>query len=241
MANYNTTYSLEDITSAVRLVLSENESIDTILTVELDSITPENEDVVEKMILPAIDKVHGIAPQAMIANAAISLDDLALSDLDEADISTTDDYCNKLLLPKNFLRLSYCKLPEWRVPVYSLTDSSTEEYQQAQSPYSYMRPKERCPMVSLVISRNQESSLWFPYVLETYPRTSDPGDVDCTIVLKAEVSSSSVIISNACYDAVIYMIASLYYTSINEKERATMMQKRCYELLNLTTDNGSDN
>lgn len=216
-------YGIATIKEEVRKVLSENEQIETLLDIESDTITPENDALIESLICPAVNEVHSIAPQGMISDAA---KEVTVS----AEEAGSDGYCTRLNVTNmGFLRLVTFKAPAWRVPVYSLTDSASEEYQQARSPFSYMRRKERDPMVSVVLDGGG-------MYVEAYPRHMD-GDAVMRYVKQAETINEGgerkVCIASLCHNAVLYKIASLYYTTINEKERATQMDNRCLEMLNL--------
>ncbi len=70
-------------------------------------------------------------------------------------------------------------------------------------------------------------------MIECYPK--DEEDVPAVrYVPMAKVVAGNVSIAARCYDAVLYMIANLYYQSVNEVERAKVMAMECAELLGVT-------
>lgn len=219
------TYSIDTIKRDARVILGENENITPLLTEQSgesfdDWLSSERDTIIGDLICKAIDRVHTFASSDMVRDAAVS----------PSSGTTQDTYCTRYKLGQSysggeFLRLCSVKLPKWRVAVHTLTAANSEEYTQAQSPIAIMRPNERHPIVSLA----EKNGL----ALECYPGDSTATGTSCLVVNKAVVSSSSVQCSQDCYNAMLYALAALYYTSIDERERAETMEKEMEKMLGL--------
>lgn len=213
-------FSIDTIKADVRNVLAENEDIQSLLAddgILDDQLVAERDTLIESLICKAVDRVHVAAPYNFVRGVEV-LNTNSWNDLDE--------YSKRINLPNDFLRLGFVRLGNWRVPVYTAIDADKEEYTQARSPFSIMRPNPRHPLVAIV---KTEDGL----TLEAYPKCKD-GTNSCYYVQKSKISDESkeVSIADDCYYAAIYMIANLYYVSINEPDKAKAMAEEVAEILN---------
>ncbi len=219
------TYSIDTIKRDARIILGENENITPLLTEQSgesfdDWLASERDTIIGDLICKAVDRVHTLATADMVRDAATN----------PTSGTTQDAYCTRFKLGQSysggdFLRLCLVKLPKWRAAVRTLTATDSEEYAQAQSPIAIMRPNERHPMVTLVEKNGR--------ALECYPGDTTGTGTSCLVVNKAVVSNGNVKCSKDCYDAMLYALAALYYTSIDERERAETMEKEMEKMLGL--------
>lgn len=211
-------YDITTILKDVRVILGENENIDNLLEdigVNDDQLATERDTLLTSLVCKAIDRVHLTAPLEMVSDAAESI--------------TTTLTGNKASLDNTFLRLYAVKMKSWDIPVSTAIGIDDEEYLKYHSRFG-VKPSAKHPAAAIVPSSTG-------LVLEPFPCTT--GDtyeyVKVIKMAQEDTSSKKVKIATACYNAVLYMIANLYYVSIDETQKAKAMANEVAEMLGLNT------
>lgn len=213
--------------------MGENENIENLLSDEGvldDQLSTERDEMIESLITKAVDRVHKIAPLQMVRDAAYP---------QYSPFESNDEYCKKMSMPAEFLRLVSVKLWNWRKAVSGaeVITPEAEEYVQLRSPIKAMRTTERDPFV--VLTNDSE----YEFSIEAYPKPEkedeEKQDV-VSMIIKSIIADDVVNVSVPCYNAVLYMIAYLYYLSISDTEKAAAMQKEVEGILEIK-DNNSQN
>lgn len=212
-------YSIDNILKDVRVILGENEDIGNLLEdsgINDDQLATERDTLLTSLVCKAIDRVHLTAPLEMVSDASVDMNPLP-------SVVGTNMF---VTLPKEFLRLYAVKMKSWDVPVSTAIGIDDDEYLKYHSRFG-VKPSAKHPSVAIVPSKNGLS-------LEPYPSESTVYDY-AKIIKMASVASNKVGIAKACYDAVLYMIANLYYVSIDETQKAKAMANEVAEILGLNT------
>ena len=223
MANY----SISEIKRDVRIVLGENEEIQSLLT-ESDDNAIENNDIIGSMILHAIDKVNSIAPLELLTDIIqpMETDDAVIVD-------KYGGYGKMELDARDFLRFVSFQEEDWDVPVYEITDHKGDDYLMLHSRFEGVRASVERPAVAILERKDK-------FVLEFYPgKVNEPlyGLYIPSVYSKDFDFSGDVAVAERTYKAVIYLIANMYLISIKEGDFASMMSSECIDLLGLPSNN----
>lgn len=241
---------INEIVRRVRIILYRNEEHDDMPDIEgmADIDNLKADELIRSLVAPAIDKVFKIAPAWMLGAAVVEPAGEAVGTGadggDDAQPSTAavrwdndaDPYASVAVLDASVLRLISVKLPGWLLPVMNFTSFDDALYAQYRSEYAGIRPTRRFPAVA-VGPDFAGSGLR----VEAYPKMvvgSGTGTPYVKMVKKPEFDSvddeSDVSIDSRCLDSVLYMIASLWYVSTGDKERAEMMEDEAMNMVNVT-------
>lgn len=234
----------EDILRDVRVVIGENENIQPLIEMQ-DDMALERDTLLKTLIAPAIDKVHKLANGKMLRGVT--------EEITELSWNTNDQYCAFCNIPKDVLFVSYVKAPMWDRAVVDFIEGYTQEYDLCRDSHAGLRPTNHFPAAAI---EPADDGGWR---LEVYPKTFDvsgsageplntgvkpaadaAGTGAAPVVRgvkkakagKDKEDKETWAIADECYWATIYNIASLYYLSINEAQRAEDMAKEAAEHLN---------
>lgn len=214
-------YPVEEIKKAVRVILTEDENVEKLIEIGLspesdDTMALENDTLIERLIPIAVDRVHCLAPLWMVRDAAESF-------ADGFDASEGTEKYSVLSAPKDFLLLVSLKLNRWDRPVTDLVSEDSNMYGILKSKWGVGASAER-PAAAITAFDNDRR-------IEAYP--AGEGVERALYVAQSKIKDGKVLIADNCKDAVAYMTANLYYTSINESDRAAMMAGEVREILGL--------
>lgn len=216
-------YYIEKIKHDVRVILGENENIVPFLSVEAgdtedaSNVANERDILIGSLVLTAVNNVHSVAPKEMLSDVTDVLHQ-------HNDFTGFGGY-SRIDLPNDFLRFIKLIDDGWDIPVSETTAIESEEYMQLHSRFEGIRASKERPVVAIF-------SDGYKMRAEAYPALINPKLQYIAKMSKDE--SGNIRIARLCYDAVLYLIASDYYTSIKEYEAAGKMEQQCKALLGLT-------
>jgi len=255
------TIDYEDIKKQVRIILDENEDVSPLLSAtdgieDYDAL--QTDKITESMILQAVDRVHRIAPIDMIMDAA----EIAHVDW------TLYNLVQRCKLPDDYLRLVSVRLMNWDVTVNEFCEDGSAEYLTMFGRFAAIRPTALRPKVGLSFIANSVyivaapvrteklkvsmNDSWKDDLIEKglltdtdnrWPSAEKPAipenQLDMGVVWYIKKAEEGGKIARLCEQAVLYMIANLYYTTINESQRAIMMAQEVADLLGLKVNNNN--
>jgi len=209
----------------VKVILDENEHVFGTLDVEGNISDPDQlqtDTIIARLIDTAIDAVNQVAPLGMLSDIAVQAKELEWVDFNA--------YCSRAEMPSDFLRIAYLKLKDWRRGTTEFLDEDDELYAEFFAEQAGVRPTRIWPAAAIVTS-DTESHL----DVVGCPRSSGEG-VKMRYIRKSEENDGDYTIASQCYWATIYMIAKLYYVTLGEKERASMMEEEVAQRLGLKAE-----
>lgn len=198
-------YDLEEIKRDVRIAIDANDVSRNMM--DVDTLTTD--EIILSKIEEAVNKVHLSAPLYMIEpgnNFAESLHWVS----GETGIGE-----GWTILPDDFLRFMVFKMSDWEVPVYAAILPDNPVYLQQKSRFKGIKgnpQKPVCAIVTRPIGR----------VLEFYScRGGEDVTVEMAVYLPvSKIHDGGIDICERCYKSVIYMIAALTASSMNERTDA---------------------
>lgn len=242
--------TIESIKRDVMTILYRNEEHHELVGVDgmesFDNLKAE--ELVSKLIVPAMNRVYMFAPMGMLGGAlSVSTSGAGTSgEGDDADLvdvrwdGEEDEYALVGHLSDSILRVMTVKLDGWARPVSSFITTDDDLYDQCRSPFEGIRPNIYYPTVVLGLDLMNGGSR-----IEAYPKSGvkEDGTVNARLVyvkrfdasdVKTDDSGNSVLeVAGACYDSLLYTIAELWYTSLGDKARADMMAAEAAQMLNI--------
>ena len=230
-------YQVNKILQDVRVCLDRNQT-DTALISDGDEETLLLDDIIRSKIVEAVDTVHATAPYWTLEqghNINVDVEDEDDSDAD-GDTDEVVAYapgihwapleCGWILLPEDFLRLVVFQMSDWERPVYDVITPDSPEYKKQRSRVKALRGTSQRPVCALVVRPEGKA-------LEFYSCKSNEATVDKAVYIPhaAIDEYGGVDISERCYAAVVYTVASLTLMSMNEPERANIMMEKANSYL----------
>lgn len=226
-------YEIENIKKAIRVILDENEDTNALFNLSdpdmsaADPDTLQTDVITEAMIVRAVDLVNMVAPISMLSDVMKLLSD------DAANLFLSDDYCSRIALPVNTLRLTSAKADSWSKPVTEFLQEEDDEYLQLRSKFAGVRASIEMPKAAVTINTENGGLM-----LEAYPVIPTGKKLYVRYITKAAIANGKVDnIDIKCYDAILYMTANLYYTTLDETKRAEAMEQQVYKMLGLPITN----
>lgn len=132
------TIKVSDILKQVRITLDQNQEETGILS-NVDEDTLKLDEVIGQKYLQAAKQVLLDGP----------LDWIDVTTSPQLVPSTQEDGTAEITLPADFLRLSYAKASDWKIPVRNAVFDTDVEYMAAQSAFPGIRPNCTRPMVAI--------------------------------------------------------------------------------------------
>jgi hypothetical protein len=179
-------------------------------------------DIITSKILDGIIAVESVAPIRLL-DSSESLTGYTInwaSDL---------EYSGYVILPENFMRLISFKMSDWLRPVTQAINETDDLYLAQRADVKGVRGNYQKPVCAIVQSN-------YGPILEFYSCKSQTASIQSAVVRNYPTidSEGGVDISAKCYQAVIYYIAGLVFSTYNDTERAnTMYQLSKAELENV--------
>lgn len=218
-------YQAEKIAEDVRVALAENKRDDVLLEEE-DTDTLLQKDLIISKIEEAVRRVESIAPVLCLEGGKHFGGD-AFSKGEDTDgpckdtgsgVFWNDDFSGWLILPEDFMRLVSFRMSDWERTLRVAITADDPKYDMQSSRHKGIRGNVQKP-VCAIVNRPEGKALEFwscnsndAYVksasYRAWPRMDSYGGID---------------ISERCYTAVVYTIASLVLTAYGESEKASAL------------------
>lgn len=198
-------YKEKDIVRDVRVCLDQNMTDGQLLHAE-DSDTLTLDEIIKSKITEGVRRVHSIAPARLLERGHSFGDAVYWNDLESGHV----------LLPRDFMRLIIFEMSDWERPVTSAISDTEPAYALQRQRVKGLRGTAQKPVC--VISERPEGS-----VLEFYSCKSKEAYVSRALYLPYPCidRTGGVDISERCYTAAVYAIASLVALTTGEGERAS--------------------
>ena len=208
-------YQVDKILQDVRVCIDQNASSESLLN-EGDADTLSLDDIIRSKILESIQTVHLEAPNYLLENGHNFGDAVYWGDQESG-------WC---LLPLDFMRLVVFEMSDWEQAVYTAISTDDPEYDRQHSRFKALRGTAQRPVCA--IGMRPEGR-----VLEFYSCKSTDATVSRAIYIPYPSidEDNGVDISERCYRAVVYAIASMTLTTLGESEKAEALSKRSQQLL----------
>lgn len=200
-------FQISDIVRDIRIAIDENDTSAPLIG-ENDIDTLSLDDIVRSKICEAVRRVESGAPVYLLEEG---------HSFDTA-IFWEDKGSGMILLPDDFMRLIVFKMSDWERSVYEAISVADPTYQLQHSRYKGIRGNTQKPVCAIVnravgkalefYSCNSEAAYVQQASYLPYPTIDEDGGID---------------ICERCYEAVVYMAASLVLTTYGETEKAKAM------------------
>lgn len=208
-------YQLDKIVRDVRIAMDENKMSEQLIADE-DIDTLSLEEIIRSKIVEAVRRVITIAPVHLLEEGN------ALADA----VFWGDKGSGWILLPDDFLRLVVLKMSDWERPVYEVITAADPLYQLQHSRYKGLRGNVQKPVV-VFVNRQEGKALEF-YSCNSQAAYMQQGLYVPQPSLDAD---GGIDISERCYDAAIYMAASLVFLTIGDAEKSRAMSELSLSIL----------
>lgn len=202
-------YKVDDIMRDVRVCLDQNMTSEQLLqTGDIDTLSLD--DIVRSKILEAVVRVHTVAPTHLLEAGHNFGDAIFWGDLESGWV----------LLPRDFLRLIVFEMSDWERAVFNAITPEAPEYALQRQRVKALRGTAQRP-VCVLTTRPEGRALEFyscksedAYVRRgqylPYPVIDEEGGID---------------ISERCYTAVVYAVASLVSLTLGEADKASALSE----------------
>lgn len=202
-------YKVDDIMRDVRVCLDQNMTSEQLLqTGDIDTLSLD--DIVRSKILEAVVRVHTVAPTHLLEAGHNFGDAIFWGDLESGWV----------LLPHDFLRLIVFEMSDWERAVFNAITPEAPEYALQRQRVKALRGTAQRPVCALT-TRPEGRALEFyscksedAYVHRgqylPYPVIDEEGGID---------------ISERCYTAVVYAVASLVSLTLGEADKASALSE----------------
>lgn len=201
-------YKINNIIRDVKVCIDENaESEKLLLSKDIDTLTFS--DIIKSKILEAVRIVHNSAPFYLLEHG---------HSFSNHEIYWKEKESGFILLPNDFMRLVSFKMSDWSKVVHTIITPEDKEYEWQRQPIKALRGTADRPAVAIV---SREEGL----ALEFYSCKSESAHIENAIYipLPAIDNHDGVDISEKCYNAVVYTIASLALATLSENEKANSL------------------
>ncbi len=208
-------YKATKIVRDVRVAIDENRTSEQLIATD-DIETLSLEDIIRSKIVEAVRRVEMAAPVRFLEEGHNFGDAVYWSDLESG----------RVLLPDDFMRLIAFRMSDWERTVYTAISVDNAQYAKQSSRYKGIRGNAQKP-VCVLVNRPEGKALEFysckskdAYVAcgmyVPYPRIDEDDCVD---------------ISERCYEAVVYTIASQVLAVYGEYDKSRVMNESAQTLL----------
>ena len=212
-------YQLTTLMREVRIVMDKNMT-STALRGLGDVDTLSVDDIIKSRIVDATRRVELRAPLHYLENGHNFGDNIYWEQgKDRAG-------CGWTLLPTDFMRLMVFQMSDWKRPVFQAISPTDEEYAQQWSQFSGIRGNTEFPVCAISVRPEGR-------VLEFFSCKDNTADVAKAVYLPEPSidSDEGIDISERCHDAIVYMIASLSFYVLGEKEQGDAMAQLSQNLI----------
>lgn len=212
-------YQLTTLMREVRIVMDKNMT-STALRGLGDVDTLSVDDIIKSRIVDATRRVELRAPLHYLENGHNFGDNVYWEQgKDRAG-------CGWTLLPTDFMRLMVFQMSDWKRPVFQAISPTDEEYALQWSQFGGIRGNTEFPVCAISVRPEGR-------VLEFFSCKDNTADVAKAVYLPEPSidSDEGIDISERCHDAIVYMIASLSFYVLGEKEQGDAMAQLSQNLI----------
>lgn len=202
-------YQIDRIIKDVRVCLDQNETNEALLTSgDIDTLSLD--EIIKSKILEAVERVHLNAPSYLLEGGHNFGDAIYWRELESGWV----------LLPQDFMRLVVFEMDDWEQAVYQAISTDDPEYEKQRSRFKGIRGTAQRPVCVIAIRPEGR-------VLEFYSCKSTDATVSRAMYIPyPEIDEyGGVDISERCYKAVVYTVASLTLITLGEAERGNMLSE----------------
>lgn len=200
-------YQIDRIIKDIRVCLDENETNEALLTSgDVETLTLD--EIIKSKILEAVERVHLNAPSYLLEGGHNFGDAIYWRELESGWV----------LLPQDFLRLVVFEMSDWERAVYTAISTDDPDYEKQRSRFKGVRGTAQKPVCAIAIRPEGR-------VLEFYSCKSTDAQVSRAMYIPyPEIDEyGGVDISERCYKAVVYTVASLTLITLGEAEKGNML------------------
>ena len=212
-------YQLTTLMREVRIVMDKNMT-STALHGLGDIDTLSVDDIIKSRIVDAAKRVELQAPLYYLENGHNFGDNIYWEQgKDRAG-------CGWTLLPTDFMRLMVFQMSDWKRPVFQAISPTDEEYALQWSQFSGIRGNTEFPVSAISVRPEGKA-------LEFFSCKDNTAEIVKAVYLPdpAIDSDEGIDICERCHDAIVYMIASLSFYVLGEKEQGDAMAQLSQNLI----------
>lgn len=208
-------YRLSEIARDVRIAIDQNMTSEQLLSNE-DIDTLSLEDIIRSKIEEAVRRVEIVAPVYLLEEGHNFGDAVFWDKLESGWV----------LLPDDFMRLIAFRMSDWERTVYAAISVEDTLYAKQSSRFKGIRGNIQKP-VCAIVNRPEGKALEF------YSCNSEDAFVSCATYLPYPHidADDGIDISEKCYTAVIYTVASLVLTTYGETDKASALSELAKSIL----------
>ena len=212
-------YQLTTLMREVRIVMDKNMT-STALRGLGDVDTLSVDDIIKSRIVDAARRVELQAPLHYLENGHNFGDNIYW----EQGKDRTG--CGWTLLPSDFMRLMVFQMSDWKRPVFQAISPTDEEYALQWSQFSGIRGNTEFPVCAISVRPEGKALEFFSCKDNTAER------VKAVYLPEPKIDSDEGIdICERCHDAIVYMIASLSFYVLGEKDPGDAMAQLSQNLI----------
>lgn len=197
-------YKIEVVEQDVRIAMDENKTSEQLIT-DGDIDTLSLNEIIRSKIEEAVRRVEAVAPAHLLEEGHVFGD----------SIYWENDGCGWVLLPDDFMRLVAFRMSDWERTCYTAISANDPQYALQSSRYKGIRGNVQKP-VCAIVNRAEGK------VLEFFSCDSEEAYAKrASYIPYPEIDEDEGIdISERCYTAVVYTVASLVQTALGAYDRA---------------------
>lgn len=199
-------YPIDKILRDVRVALDQNMVSDALVGIgDVDTLSVN--DIIRSKVLEGVARVHRAAPLHLLDGGHHFGDAVYWGEMASG----------WTLLPEDFLRLMVFEMSDWERPVFVAIDEKDPSYALQRSRFKGLRGNAQKP-VCAIVKRTEGLALEF------YSCKSDGALVSKALYMPyPRIEDDGVVVSERCYPAVVYVIASLACSAWGEVERSAAL------------------
>ena len=202
-------YQIDKIMQDVRVCLDQNTTSGSLVdSGDIDTLSLD--EIIKSKILEAVERVHLNAPSYLLEGGHNFGDAIYWRELESGWV----------LLPQDFLRLVVFEMSDWERAVYTAISTDDPDYEKQRSRFKGVRGTAQKPVCAIAIRPEGR-------VLEFYSCKSTDAQVSRAMYIPyPEIDEyGGVDISERCYKAVVYTVASLTLITLGEAEKGNMLSE----------------
>lgn len=202
-------YQIDKIMQDVRICIDQNMTSDALVeSGDIDTLSLN--EIIKSKILEAIQRVHLDAPNYLLEGGHNFGDAVYWRELESGWV----------LLPQDFMRLVVFEMDDWEQAVYQAISTDDPEYEKQRSRFKGIRGTAQRPVCAIGIRPEGR-------VLEFYSCKSEAAQVSRALYIPYPKidENGGVDVCERCYNAVIYIAASLTLMTCGEAEKANAISE----------------